>query len=315
MNELPTSKRRRFFNNGGVDECPFCSLPGADAIEHWEVCSELIKCANDVFGQANAIRMFECFFLRTRCDPGHLKRFCAFIHGVWRCRNALCHGTTFSSYGDFCHHMRMIIEDPWLHGLIPDLDRKGRRSLRITPPESKPGAYVYNSDGASRHRGGERFGSCGVVFQRNDQQIARLGVYLGDVTNNVAEYEGIRQAMIHALRLPAHGALQIYFRVDSMLVKRQVLCEIACRSADLQPFHETCMSMLRELRRRNQDGNVQIEHVYREFNADADGTANEAIDGFISRIHADGIVVNEHWDDTPDAPGNANGVVAVPRFP
>ena len=101
--------------------------------------------------------------------------------------------------------------------------------------------------------------------------------------------------MRHALRLPGHGTLSICFRVDSMLVKRQVLCEIACRSADLQRYHEICMSMLRELRRLNPHGAVSVEHVYREFNANADGTANEAIDSYSQLRHPDGVVVNENW--------------------
>ena len=227
--------------------------------------------------------------------PEVLKRVCAFVHGTWRCRNVQVHGCTFHSYEDLCRHMRAIIEDPWLHGLTPDLNRKERRASRMVPPEPRPGAYIYNSDGASRLGDGERVGSCGAVLQKDESQLARLGVYLGDVTNNVAEYEGVAHAMRHALRQSGHGTHCIVFRVDSMLVKRQILCEIACRSADLQVHHETCMRMLRELRRLNPDGCVEVEHVYREFNANADGTANEAIDGYAQRQHLDGIVVNEGW--------------------
>ena len=255
----------------------------------------LLRCAQDLYSDDGAARMFGCFFMRRPCESEHLKRFCAFVHGVWRCRNALFHGAHFASYEDFRKHMLSIIEDPWLHGLTPDLKRKERRALRIVPPEPRPGAYVYNSDGASRLRGGDRLGSCGAVLRRDEQQIARLGVYLGDVTNNVAEYEGMSQALRHAVGLPNHDALHIYFRVDSMLVKQQVLCEIACRSADLQPYHESCMRMLRELRRRNPDGHVDVEHVYREFNANADGTANEAIDSYVGHVHVDGVVIDEAW--------------------
>ncbi len=120
-------------------------------------------------------------------------------------------------------------------------------------------------------------------------------MYLGDATNNITEYQGIRYAMKHAQRLPEHGALKIRFRVDSMLVKRQVLCEIACRSADLQEHHESCMQMLRDLRRLNPTGTVDVEHVYREFNASADGTANEAIDSYVPQRHPDRIVIDEGW--------------------
>ena len=227
MNELPTSSRRRFLNGNCVRDCAFCSHARGDAIEHWELCPVLVRCAQDLFGDEEAVRIFGCFFMRAPSGPEHLKRFCAFIHGVWRCRNAIVHGTQFSSYEDLCRHMRMIVEDPWLHALVPDLDRKGRRAHRVAAPEPRPEAYVYNSDGASRKREDERKGSFGAVLQRNGQQLARIGVYLGDVTNNVAEYEGVAEAMRHALGLAGHGSLHIWLRVDSMLVKQQVLCEIA----------------------------------------------------------------------------------------
>ena len=205
------------------------------------------------------------------------------------------HGANFESFEDFRCHMRSVIEDPWLHALVPGSTRKERRARRVAAPEPRPGAFVYNSDGASRSRDGGRLGSYGVVLQYDGVQLARVGVFLGDVTNNIAEYEGIAEAMRHALRIQGQGALHVVFRVDSMLVKRQVLCEIACRSSSLQPLHEPCMLMLRDLRRQNPNGKVEVEHVYREFNTNADGTANEALDSYVARLHADGVVVNESW--------------------
>ncbi len=52
---------------------------------------------------------------------------------------------------------------------------------------------------------------------------------------------------------------------------------------------------MRELRRINPKGGVKIEHVYRECNANADGTANEAIGGFSLHRHRNCVVVDEDW--------------------
>ena len=41
-----------------------------------------------------------------------------------------------------------------------------------------------------------------------------------------------------------------------------------------------------------------IEHVYHEFNADVDSTANDAIDNYDLRRHLDGSVIDENWSDT-----------------
>ena len=46
---------------------------------------------------------------------------------------------------------------------------------------------------------------------------------------------------------------------------------------------------------------VQIQHVYREFNAEADSLANEGLDAYNPRIHRTGIVVDYRWSRTNDA--------------
>jgi hypothetical protein len=40
---------------------------------------------------------------------------------------------------------------------------------------------------------------------------------------------------------------------------------------------------------------VRVQHIYREFNADADGLANYAIDNYIMQAHVGGVVIRENW--------------------
>ena len=43
------------------------------------------------------------------------------------------------------------------------------------------------------------------------------------------------------------------------------------------------------------DEEMKIEHVFREYNSEADGLANEAIDAYDASIHTSGVVVNDRW--------------------
>ena len=38
-----------------------------------------------------------------------------------------------------------------------------------------------------------------------------------------------------------------------------------------------------------------LEHIYREYNADADGIANEAIDAYDRLVHVSKVVVDQNW--------------------
>ena len=71
--------------------------------------------------------------------------------------------------------------------------------------------------------------------------------YLGeDVSNNVAEYEGLAAAMKRSLEVvPANGS--VAFEVDSKVVAKQVQVmgpgKYACRTASLTPFFLECVRL------------------------------------------------------------------------
>ena len=50
-----------------------------------------------------------------------------------------------------------------------------------------------------------------------------------------------------------------------------------------------------KLRSRHGHDCVKVEHVYREFNASADALANEVLNEYNPRQHANGVVVNRAW--------------------
>ena len=104
--------------------------------------------------------------------------------------------------------------------------------------------------------------------------------YLGnDITNNVAEYEGLTACMHRALQVVPRGGF-VLFEVDSKLICRQVQVlgpgKFACRTDQLKPHF---LERLR-LEWALQDANVTwvIRHIVREFNQTADTLSNQAID-------------------------------------
>ena len=82
------------------------------------------------------------------------------------------------------------------------------------------------------------------------------------------------------------------FRVDSKLACEQLCGRWACRAHDLIPLYEACHDVIRDLKALLGYANVRIEHVYREFNAGADGLANYAIDDYDG---SSPVVISENW--------------------
>ena len=101
------------------------------------------------------------------------------------------------------------------------------------------------------------------------EPLLRAWGYLGDTTNNVAEYRGLIAALEEAL---SRGATELEVRTDSELIQRQVTGVYRVRQPHLVPLATT----VRELAARL--GGFRILHVRREQNRDADALANRAMD-------------------------------------
>ena len=189
-------------------------------------------------------------------------------------------------------HVRRLSEDPWLTGRPHELTRSERRGVRArVAPTFEPGWTIYASDGAARQQGatGQRQSSCGSVrFHAGERRVvACCGTFLGDVTNNEAEYAGVLLSVEHAVENPAP---RMRFLLDSLLVARQLRYEWRCACITLRPAYERALAMLERLRRLPSVEEVRIYHVYREFNTDADSVCNLVLDRVASNV-------------PPDAPG------------
>jgi ribonuclease HI len=126
---------------------------------------------------------------------------------------------------------------------------------------------VY-SDGAAKGNPGPA-GAGAVIVASDGQVIAELGRYLGEQTNNVAEYEGLLLGLRHALK---HGATEVEVLADSQLLIRQLSGVYRVRNAGLIPLFEEAKRLLRNFKK------VELRHIPREQNGAADEMSNRAID-------------------------------------
>lgn len=129
---------------------------------------------------------------------------------------------------------------------------------------------VLFCDGASRGNPGP--GAFGYVIWEDDQLVAEEGGRLGNVTNNVAEYEGLIRGLQKSLEL---GAKQITVKSDSELLVRQLNGLYRVRAPHLLPFFDKAKRTLGCFK------TFSIVHVPREKNKDADRMANRALDGLV----------------------------------
>jgi ribonuclease HI len=154
---------------------------------------------------------------------------------------------------------------------VSDARLQGPRSGGLfgdAPPEQKPAAHQANIDGGSRGNPGPA--AYGVVIRdARGEVVARLKKYIGQSTNNVAEYFGLIAALDYA---QTHGIRALRVESDSELLVKQMRGIYKVKSLDLQPLHERAKKMSQGF------ASFRIDHVYREQNRDADALVNQALD-------------------------------------
>ena len=137
------------------------------------------------------------------------------------------------------------------------------------PPESKRvAAYQANIDGGSRGNPGPA--AYGVVIRdARGEIVARLKKYIGQNTNNVAEYFGLIAALDYA---QTHDIRALRVESDSELLVKQMHGQYKVKSAELRPLFERAKKMSQTFE------SFRISHVYREQNREADALVNQALD-------------------------------------
>jgi ribonuclease HI len=132
---------------------------------------------------------------------------------------------------------------------------------------------VVHVDGGARGNPGPA-AVAAVATTPDGQPVAERNAYIGDATNNVAEYRAVLLALALAKEL---GAREVEVVNDSELVARQIGGQYKVKHAGLKPLYEQTMAELREFDR------WAVRNVRREQNARADELVNQALDEALSR--------------------------------
>jgi ribonuclease HI len=127
---------------------------------------------------------------------------------------------------------------------------------------------IVYTDGAARGNPGPA-GAGVCILDGKGGVVAERSRYLGETTNNVAEYEALVMGLEEARKL---GGAHVEVRSDSELVVRQMRGVYRVRNPALQRLHARVCTLEEAFER------VTYIHVRRERNRDADRLANDAID-------------------------------------
>lgn len=126
--------------------------------------------------------------------------------------------------------------------------------------------HIY-IDGASSCNPGHA-GAGLVIYDENGNEVTRDSAYLGEMTNNMAEYEALVRALLKACKANVKN-VSIYS--DSLLVVNQVLGKYKIKNSTLQKYVEEAKNLIRTF------DHFAVHYIPREKNKIADKLAKEAI--------------------------------------
>ncbi|MBI2099472.1 ribonuclease HI family protein [Candidatus Uhrbacteria bacterium] len=125
---------------------------------------------------------------------------------------------------------------------------------------------IYTDGGA---RGNPGPAAIGVVIKHGAETIKEFGRYLGETTNNQAEYRALISGLEHCAEL---GAEEVECMLDSELVVKQMNHQYRVKDADLAPLFLKVYNLSQQFKK------TTFHHIPREKNKEADKMVNDALD-------------------------------------
>ena len=133
---------------------------------------------------------------------------------------------------------------------------------------SWPSQIIAHTDGASRGNPGPA--AIGIyITDINGNLLSEVSKYLGEGTNNYAEYSAVIQALELSIKNKVNSVL---IKSDSEFLVRQLNGKYKVKSKSIIKLYENCKKLMTKL------DSCKFEHVRRENNTEADRLANMALD-------------------------------------
>jgi len=129
---------------------------------------------------------------------------------------------------------------------------------------------VFTDGGA---RGNPGPAAVGFLVQKEGKTVKRFAQYIGETTNNVAEYTAVIKALEWLVANSKWRIDKIVFFLDSKLVASQLNGLYKIKDYKLRNLVVKARELEREI-----GGNVCYRHIPREKNREADSLVNSVLD-------------------------------------
>lgn len=126
---------------------------------------------------------------------------------------------------------------------------------------------LVNIDGGSRGNPGPS--ACAFVINTGSSIVAEA-FFLGDMTNNQAEYNGLLKALQKLSEMGINENISIIS--DSELLVKQLNGEYKVKSANIADLYRESQNIIKSM------SGIEVMHVRREKNKLADALLNEMLD-------------------------------------
>jgi len=131
---------------------------------------------------------------------------------------------------------------------------------------------IYTDGGA---RGNPGPAAIGAVIQKQGQTLKKYSQFIGEATNNQAEYEAVIFALKKVKLLFGKRKareMEIEIKVDSELVAKQLTHQYKIKEEDLQPLFLRVWNLMLDFKQ------ISFSHLPRQQNKEADRLVNQALD-------------------------------------
>ena len=135
-----------------------------------------------------------------------------------------------------------------------------------------PKVVIYTDGGARGNPGPAGAGA--AIFDEQGATLAEVSDYLGETTNNVAEYEALTRALgaVHRMFGKKLHDMRVEIRMDSELIVKQMQGAYKIKAPGLKPHFMEVKKLLLHMPHHS------FMHIPREENEKADALVNAAID-------------------------------------
>ncbi|MFA6548559.1 MAG: ribonuclease HI family protein [Candidatus Margulisiibacteriota bacterium] len=123
------------------------------------------------------------------------------------------------------------------------------------------------TDGAARGNPGPA--GIGVVIRNDEKVLLEIADYIGETTNNIAEYTALIRGLEEAIDMDEK---QVRVFSDSELIVKQVNGEYRVKNEGLAPLHNNVKALTHKFKK------FEIFYISRDNNKAADKLANRGID-------------------------------------